>query len=184
MQIIHLTGHHCGCLLQNLALSSSLWGWTCTEQFLYARGKLPTNRHMNSKKWMLRHAAACFKTPMCCSKNGCCGMLRHAAAAHACLSALQNLLCIQLSNFTREQKINTTIAECTSCSLQSELCPQLAHYAMHTIIGRVGDANHVHTTSCTVYTAHRSKFAGSTSISHRSAQLRFAQSTAVHDTQR
>ena len=43
MQIIHLAGHHCGCLLQNLALSSSLWSWTCTEQFLYARGKFATN---------------------------------------------------------------------------------------------------------------------------------------------
>ena len=41
---------------------------------------------------MLRHAAACFKTPMCSSKKqvlrhaaACCGMLRHAAAALAWL---------------------------------------------------------------------------------------------------
>ena len=41
------------------------------------------DRHMNSKNWMLRHAAACFQTPMCSSKKrvlrhaaACCGMLR------------------------------------------------------------------------------------------------------------
>ena len=41
------------------------------------------DRHMNAKKWMLRHAAACFKIPMCSSKKrvlrlaaACCGMLR------------------------------------------------------------------------------------------------------------
>ena len=33
---------------------------------------------------MLRHAAACFQTPMCSSKKR---VLRHAAAAHACSSA-------------------------------------------------------------------------------------------------
>ena len=38
---------------------------------------------------MLRHAAACFKTPMCSSKKkgaaACCSMLRHAVAALAWL---------------------------------------------------------------------------------------------------
>ena len=50
MQIIHLAGHHCGCLLQNLALNSSLWSWTCTEQFLHARGKLPTSDQFHQQK--------------------------------------------------------------------------------------------------------------------------------------
>ena len=39
------------------------------------------DRHMNAKKWMLRHAAACFKTPMCSSKTR---VLRHAAACCGC----------------------------------------------------------------------------------------------------
>ena len=38
------------------------------------------DRLMNAKKWMLQHAAACFKTPMCSSKKK---VLRHAAAALA-----------------------------------------------------------------------------------------------------
>ena len=43
------------------------------------------DRHMNAKKWMLRHAAACFKTPMCSSKKG---VLRHAAACCGCTCLL------------------------------------------------------------------------------------------------
>ena len=45
----------------------------------------PLSITINKAKFLvLRHGAACFKTPMCRSKkNGCCGVLRHAAAAHA-----------------------------------------------------------------------------------------------------
>ena len=49
------------------------------------------DRHMNAKKWMLRHAVACCgmlrhasKPPCAAPKKGCCGMLRHAAACCGC----------------------------------------------------------------------------------------------------
>ena len=54
MQIIHLARHHCGCLVQNLALSSSLWSWTCTQQFCPPGGNLP------------RMTSACALLMSCC----------------------------------------------------------------------------------------------------------------------
>ena len=47
---------------------------------------------MNSKNWMLRHAAACFQTPMCSSKKR---VLQHAAAAHAWCGLFSAVPCMK-----------------------------------------------------------------------------------------
>ena len=58
------------------SLNMASRAWSSEEQ---------ADRHTKPKNWMLRHAAACFQTPMCSSKKR---VLQHAAACCGCTCAI------------------------------------------------------------------------------------------------